>query len=352
MKSVKFLSWETIEKKTRWIFEKFPSEKILSSRVRLARNIEGFPFPHNMSFREGEKVENLILKKLIEYQTDEMFVIRVDKISQIEKDFLVERHIISKEFTENHLPSTVVIFPEEKVSIMINEEDHIRIQSIQPGNNLRKAFRMVNKIDDFLDEKLNYAFSKELGYLTACPTNIGTGLRASFLLHLPALSLSGNIKRVFSAIEEIGIMVRGFYGEGTIPAGNIFQISTRETTGKEEKEIIEEIESVVKLIIEEEKKAVEMLKKNEKLKKKIYRKLKEIKEIESISSEEFFPIFSLVSLAEEMGIISINRRVLKNLFIETLPAHMQFKKKMVLSPVERDYERGKIIKRKVRSLNV
>lgn len=347
MRRVDFFAWNVIEKRTRWVFEKIPYNNVITSRVRVARNLKGFPFPHNMTYPQAKEVENIILKNIVKHPSNEIFIIKTDRIDEIERQLLIERRIISREFTETDLTSSVIILPVHRVSIMINEEDHLRIQSIQPGFNLKKAFREVWKIDDFFDERVEYAFSSDIGYLTACPTNVGTSLRASVLLHLPALSVLKRIKRIFSAIEDIDIMVRGFYGEGSQPSGNIFQITTRETAGKNERQIIEELEAVVKVILDEEEKAVNDVKKNKTIKEKINMKIREIKEYESITSEEFLYSFSLLCLGKKIGMVEISDRILRNLIMAILPGHLQFNEKKKISPLTRDVERGKIIKKKL-----
>ncbi len=350
MKRTNFLAWDVIEKKTRWIFEKFSFDNVITSRVRIARNLEKYPFPHNMSYSEAKEVENILLKILVRYPSDEIFIIKMDKISNVEKQLLIERRIISKEFVESPVSSSVVILPEEGVSIMINEEDHLRIQCLHSGFNLKKALRKVDKVDNFLDKKVKYAFSPEIGYLTACPTNVGTALRASVLIHLPALAILNKTEKIFSAIEDIDIMVRGFYGEGSHPSGNIFQITTRETTGKSEREIIEELEAVISVILEYEEEGVKEIMKKENIKRKVEKKIKEIKECKSITTEEFLYSFSFLCLGKKLGIINVGDRTLRSLIMAILPGHLQFNKKKEISPLTRDVERGKIIRKKLRRI--
>jgi len=350
MERINFLAWDIIEKKTRWIFEKISFDNVITSRVRIARNLKGYPFPHNMSYSEAKEVENILLKVLVRYPSDEIFVIKMDEIGKVEKQLLIERRIISREFEESSVPSSVVILPKEGISIMINEEDHLRIQCLQSGFNLKKSLRKIEKVDNFLDERVEYAFSPEIGYLTACPTNVGTALRASVLIHLPALAILNRTGEIFSAIEGIDIMVRGFYGEGSHPAGNIFQITTRETAGKSEKEIIEELEAVVNVILEYEEEGVKEIMKKENIKRKIEKKIKEIKEYESITTEEFLYSFSSICLGKKLDIVNIGDRALRNLIMSILPGHLQFNEKRKIAPLTRDIERGKIIKKKLRRI--
>jgi len=350
MRKNSFLAWDVIEKKTRWVFEKFSLDNVITSRVRIARNLKKYPFPHNMSYSEAKEVENILLKELVRYPSDEIFVIKMDEINNVEKQLLIERHIISKEFVESPIPSSVVILPAEGISIMINEEDHMRIQCLQSGFNLKKALRKIEKVDNFLDERVEFAFSPDIGYLTACPTNVGTALRASVLIHLPALAILNRTGEIFSAIEDIDIMVRGFYGEGSHPSGNIFQITTRETAGKSEREIIEELEAVISVILEYEEEGVKEIMKKEDIKRKIEKKIKKIKEYSSITTEKFLYSFSFLCLGKKLEIINIGDRTLRNLIMSILPGHLQFNEKKEIAPLTRDIERGKIIKKKLRRI--
>ncbi|MCD6221513.1 ATP--guanido phosphotransferase [bacterium] len=350
MKRINFLAWDIIEKKTRWIFEKFSFDNVITSRVRIARNLKKYPFPNNMSYSEAKEVENILLKVLVRYPSDEIFVIKMDEINNVEKQLLIERHIISKEFVESPIPSSVVILPTEGISIMINEEDHMRIQCLQSGFNLKKALRKIEKVDNFLDERVEFAFSPDIGYLTACPTNVGTALRASVLIHLPALAILNKTEKIFSAIEDIDIMVRGFYGEGSHPSGNIFQITTRETAGKSEREIIEELEAVISVILEYEEEGVKEIMKKEDIKRKIEKKIKKIREYNSITTEEFLYSFSFLCLGKKLEIINVGERTLRNLIMSILPGHLQFNEKKEISPLTRDIERGKIIRKKLRRI--
>ncbi|HRR95482.1 MAG TPA: ATP--guanido phosphotransferase [Candidatus Ratteibacteria bacterium] len=329
IENVNLLSSNIIEEKTRWVFEKVSFDNVITSRVRMARNLNNYPFPHNMTFSEAKEVENVVLKKILSYPYDEIFLIRTDQIDKKEKQILIERRIISNDLIENSVPSSVAILPNERVSIMVNEEDHLRIQSIQPGLNLKEGLKKVNKIDNFLQQEIEYAFSQKIGYLTACPTNIGTGIRGSVLIHLPALSILKITSEIFSAIENIGIMVRGFYGEGSKPLGNIFQITTKETAGKRGKQIIEELEVIVNIILQEEEKAVERLRKMKRIREKINKKIREIDKYKSINKEKFLYFFSLMYLGKKLDIFNIDDEIFHNLFIWILNSSLKFTEKKI-----------------------
>ena len=329
IENVNLPSSNIIEEKTRWVFEKVSFDNVITSRVRMARNLNNYPFPHNMTFSEAKEVENVVLKKILSYPYDEIFLIRTDQIDKKEKQILIERRIISNDLIENSVPSSVAILPNERVSIMVNEEDHLRIQSIQPGLNLKEGLKKVNKIDNFLQQEIEYAFSQKIGYLTACPTNIGTGIRGSVLIHLPALSILKITSEIFSAIENIGIMVRGFYGEGSKPLGNIFQITTKETAGKRGKQIIEELEVIVNIILQEEEKAVERLRKMKRIREKINKKIREIDKYKSINKEKFLYFFSLMYLGKKLDIFNIDDEIFHNLFIWILNSSLKFTEKKI-----------------------
>ncbi|MCM8818924.1 MAG: ATP--guanido phosphotransferase, partial [Candidatus Omnitrophica bacterium] len=212
-KKIKFLPFEIIKKETEWIYSKF-NEIVISSRVRLARNIKGYPFPYNMTYQESKKVEKFLINIFLKAPFNKIYIIDVSSLKNTQKKFLVERHLISKEFSENSISCKSIFIPEKKLTIMINEEDHLRIQSVYPGLNLKNCFKSVNEIDDLIEEKIEYAFLPNIGYLASCLTNTGTGLRASVLINIPGIKFFKKDKIIFNMIEKIGITIRGFYGEG------------------------------------------------------------------------------------------------------------------------------------------
>ncbi|MCX7917201.1 MAG: ATP--guanido phosphotransferase [bacterium] len=339
-KEYKVTKLEEILKETKWIYSKLNEDIVITSRVRIARNIKGYPFPYNISYEKGKELEKILLEVLCELPYKKIFVVNLSSLNEKQKKFLIETHLISKEFSESSFCDKVVIIPEKKVSIMINEEDHLRIQVILPGLNLKKCWEIVNEVDDFIDSKIEYAFSPEFGYLTSCPTNTGTGLRSSVLVHIPGIKFLKKEKFIFENIESIGITVRGFYGEGSLPLGSIYQISSTETTGKTELEIIEELESVIKLIIEEERKCIEKIKRDKKLKEKILNRIFYIMNEKNNKDGEFFDLYSLIFLSHLTGIIKIKKKDLKSLFFS-----------MFLEPQEnKNYifykKEGKILRKK------
>src|SRR5207248_3137619 len=244
-----------------WLRGEGPHHQIVvSSRVRLARNVQKFSFPG-----WAKKTERLQILEAIKPRVEELpemsdaFSVYSQDLSALEKQVLVERHLISREHAAKGVGSAVIMNKKQTLSIMINEEDHLRMQSIRSGLQLKQAFKLVDKIDSALESKLEFAYDPRLGYLTACPTNVGTGMRASAMLHLPGLVLSELINQVIQAVSKIGLAVRGLYGEGTEAMGNLFQISNQTTLGEKEEEIIARLNKVIETIIEKEQDARQVL---------------------------------------------------------------------------------------------
>jgi len=256
-------------------------------------------------------------------------------------------HIIDPEY------KGLLIDDKEIISIMVNEEDHLRIQILQSGFNVTEAWRMAEEIDTDLGKKLPYAFSAKWGYLTACPTNTGTGMRGSVMLHLPALVMSRQIERVLAAIAKLSFTTRGLYGEGTQASGNFFQISNQVSLGHSEEEIMDNLNGLIRQIIEQEAQAREVLltKSKEVLEDRINRSLGILKNAHIITSQETIELLSMVRLGSDLGMIKdINRRSINELFITTLPAHLQKLENKKLSSQDRDLKRAELIRKKLNFL--
>lgn len=306
----KYLNWQKIKSKTDWVFSNL-NGTILTSRIRIARNIKGYPFPYNMTCEKAEEIEKLITDVFLKYPSKEIFIIDIKSLSEEEKEFLISRHLISKEFAESGISNKLIIIFEKKTTIMINEEDHLRIQTIFSGLNLKKCWKNINEIDNFIDKNIEYAFLPDLGFLTSCPTNIGTGLRCSILVHIPGIKFLKRDMKIFKLLERIGIAIRGFYGEGTNPCGYIYQLSTIETTGKKEKDIIKELESIAEVIDEEEKNAKEEIKNDRKLRDKL---LKELRKILNEKEKRWWELFSLFCLGNKIGVFKLKKNEIRNMF--------------------------------------
>jgi len=327
------------------------SDIVISSRVRLARNLEGVVFPHLAAKKQGQETLEKIKDALLEndYLKNSVFLRLVD-LNTIDKQFLIERHLMSRELAMKPENKGMLISQEEIISIMINEEDHLRIQIMKSGFDLTEAWNIINNIDNALSEKLTFAFSDDLGYLTACPTNVGTGMRGSVMLHLPALVMTKQINKVLAAIAKLSFTTRGLYGEGTQAAGNFFQISNQVSLGQNEAEIIENIKGIIRQIIEQENMARNALLQNNRqiLEDRIFRSFGVLKSAYIINSAETIEMLSMLRLGQDLGIIkNIDRRMINELFILTQPAHLQKIEGKKLTPQERDVRRAALIREKI-----
>ncbi|HHY13296.1 MAG TPA: protein arginine kinase [Thermoanaerobacterales bacterium] len=330
------------------------SDTVISSRVRLARNLSDMPFPYLMSGEESEKIIKDTNRIIQENSSEKFELINMRDISSLGRKALVEKHLISPGLAEND-NGAAIIREDETVSIMINEEDHLRIQALHSGQQLETAWELCNEIDDILESHLNYAFSEETGYLTACPTNVGTGIRVSVMVHLPALIMTKQLNRIFSTISQVGLAVRGLYGEGTQAVGNIYQISNQITLGQTEYEIIENLNGVTKQIIEQEKSVREILLKERKTKlsDKIGRSYGTISNAHIMSSDEAMKLLSDVRFGVELGLIKdINLKMINELMILISPAYLQELNGGELSPTDRDIKRADTIRKYFASVNL
>lgn len=328
------------------------SDIIISSRIRLARNLDKIPFPHWGDKKQSEGVLKAITEaigKVDSLKSSTTF--QLADLDNVDKQFLIERHLMSYEHGQRANNKAVTIDDEEIISIMLNEEDHIRMQVMQSGFNLFEAWNIINKLDDCLAKELNFAFLADWGYLTACPTNTGTGMRGSVMLHLPALVMTTQINRVLAAIAKLSFTTRGLYGEGTQATGNFFQVSNQVSLGLSEDDIIENINGLIRQIIEQESQAREtMLSRNRAvLEDRINRSFGILKSAHIITSQETIDLLSMVRLGCDLGMIKdLNRRTINELFITTQPAHLQKIENKKLSTQERDVKRAELIRNKLK----
>src|SRR3954466_15677841 len=288
-----------------WLRGEGPHHQIVvSSRVRLARNLKNFSFPGWA--KKTERLQILeVIKPAVEAlpEMSDAFSVYSQDLSALEKQVLVERHLISREHAAKGVGSAVVMNKKQTLSIMINEEDHLRMQAIRSGLQLKQTFKLIDKVDTELEQKLDYAFHAQLGYLTACPTNVGTGMRASAMVHLPALVLSEQINQVIQAVNKIGLAVRGLYGEGTEALGNLFQVSNQTTLGEKEEDIINRLNKVIEQIIEHEQNARQVLlqKKLSTLLDQIGRAYGVLTHAHSMTSKEALNLLSFMKLGIDLG---------------------------------------------------
>ena len=328
------------------------SDIVVSSRIRLARNLSGYPFLQKLSNEQQEEIIDTLedATRKTSFIKDAHYF-RYNHLTDLDRQFLLERHLISREHANDKGDKAVSITPNEVVSLMVLEEDHLRLQAFQSGFNLAETWRIVNQIDDELEKTLNYAFDANLGYLTACPTNVGTGLRASCMLHLPSLVLTKQVHKVLQALAKLNLAARGLYGEGTQATGNFFQFSNQMTLGQNEGEIIENLASVIRQVIEHEKEAREHLKEKRKAKfeDQIWRALGTLKSARVISSTEATQLLSLLQLGILMGMVdcSLTRQDVHSLFLLIQPAHLQKITGKTLNSSERDTRRADLIREKL-----
>jgi protein arginine kinase len=328
---------------------------VLSSRVRLARNLKRFPFPGWA--RKPERIKSFeVLQDAVQGLPlmKGGFHDSMDNLTAMDKQILVERHLISREHAAKGVGSGLALNRDESVCLMINEEDHLRMQALRPGLQIREAWEIIDGLDSALEKKLDYAFSPELGYLTACPTNVGTGIRVSAMLHLPGLVLAEQINQIIQAVNKLGLAVRGFYGEGTEALGNVFQVSNQMTLGETETDIVERLTKVLAQVIEHEENARAML--VEKQPKMVYNHVGRAYGImanaHSISSKETMNLLSLMRLGMDLGLFpGVERSLVSELFIITQPAHLQQQLSEKLSAEERDLLRADMLRDRLQDVN-
>jgi protein arginine kinase len=336
-----------------WLRGEGPHHQVvISSRVRLARNLRDRPFPGWAKKAERTAILEL-LKSHVESlpEMQDAFSELLQELSPLEKQVLVERHLISREHAAKSAGSAVVMNRRQTISVMINEEDHLRMQAIRSGLQLKQAFKLVDKIDTALENQLEFAYDRRLGYLTACPTNVGTGMRASAMLHLPGLVLSELINQVIQAVSKIGLAVRGLHGEGTEAMGNLFQISNQTTLGDKEEDIINRLTKVVETIIGKEHDARQVLlqKKSNTLWDQIGRAYGVLTYAHAMTSKEALNLLSIIKLGVDLGAFPEDRRLpIDELFIDTQPAHLQKSSQQKLSAEERDRLRAEIIRERLK----
>jgi protein arginine kinase len=337
---------------------KGPHDRIvMSSRVRLARNIKGAAFPGWA--KKPQRIETLqAVLPAIQHlpQMADSFAAAMDDFSALDKQILVERHLISREHAARSAGSGLVLNRDETLSVMINEEDHLRMQSLRPGLQIKQTWQTIDAVDSELEKQLDYAFSNELGYLTACPTNLGTGIRVSAMLHLPGLVLDEQINPIIQSVNKLGLAVRGLYGEGTEALGNVFQVSNQMTLGEAEASIVERLEKVLAQIIEHEENArARLLEKKPKQKmlfNHIGRAYGILANSHSISSKETMNLLSLMRLGIDLEMFSgTDRALVDELFILTQPGHLQKQHTEKLSTEERDFLRADMLRDRLRQVS-
>lgn len=319
---------------------------VITSRIRLARNLKNYRFPVKMNREEAEnvikEVNNAISRVNLNYKLTYM-----RDLTDLQKSALIEEHIISPALAEKKDTAAFLLSPDKKVSIMLNEEDHVRIQTLDKGMSLKECWNLSDKIDDVIEETVDYAFDSELGYVTSCPTNIGTGMRASVMIHLPALSITNQIEKLLYGVSQIGVAVRGVYGEGTKSLGYLYQISNQGTLGASEETLIEKITQIANQIVEKEEKTRELLKKKnyDELEDEFYRAYGLLTNARRMTTEEAMRLISLIKLGKDMEMIKAADNIdLYDLMTKIQPSNLSSIMGKELLPGERDNKRAEIIR--------
>lgn len=324
------------------------SDIVISSRIRLARNLADFPFIRQCSADDRTNLQKIVRDRIGTIDDwDQTYFASLDEMSEVDRLFLVERQLISRELADAEGSRAVAIDPDEEHSVMINEEDHLRIQVMRSGLDLGSAWTAISKLDDQLEKVLLYAYHPQYGYLTACPTNVGTGLRVSVMLHLPGLVITRQIDKVFRSMRRINVTVRGLYGEGSQYTGDFYQVSNQVTLGRSEEELVELVgNNVVPRIIEYERKARSFLieKGSQDLHDDVSRAMGILTMAKKITSEETMHYLSKVRMGVNLGLISdIEIATINKLFIHTQPAHLQKLHGSTMATADRNIRRAKYL---------
>lgn len=325
---------------------------VISSRVRVARNICGYPFVSKLPADTRTELTSLLRAGVQAVgNPDGWSYVDMAETEELDRHVLVERHLISRQLAESEGSRGVAISPSETISLMVNEEDHLRMQSIRSGLRLDDVWDEINGIDDRLEDRFEYAFHPRYGYLTACPTNVGTGIRVSVMLHLPGLKLTNEIERVLRAARELHLAVRGLFGEGTEATGDFFQISNQSTLGRSEEDILGEFKtSIIPRVIEYEAQARQVLirERGIQLDDKIWRAFGVLSHARTISSEETLAQLSFLRLGLHLGRFKeVDIQTINEMFLLTQPAHLQRILGKRLSGEERSIARAEFIRRKL-----
>ena len=324
---------------------------VISTRLRLARNLRGFPFRGRITPEEEERLERFLAPKVVDPSlTENMRYVQVHELDEVDRLLLLENHLISMELYNAEGPRGVAFNEDGSLSIMVNEEDHLRLQVLSPGLALEELWNRIDEMDDRLGRMMNYSFDSQFGFLTSCPTNVGTGLRVSVMLHLPALVLSKHIEKVFQAVTQVNLAVRGFFGEGSQAVGDFYQISNQITLGLTPDEIIESLAQVLPKIIEYEREVRKALTDDGRkvLDDKVWRALGMLRTARTISTEETMALLSSVRLGLAMGVFNeVDPETVNRLFLDVQPGHLQKTAGRSLKATERDVLRADMVRQRL-----
>ena len=322
---------------------------VISTRIRLARNLAQYPFPAYLAPSEQKQVNSVIIKAFQEIDEGKRLrFIDMERVDQTSAISMAEKRITSPEFSLNRVGKSLIVTEDDSVSIMLGEEDHIRLQVMRAGLDLESTFRIANDIDDKLSEKLTFAFSDELGYLTQCPTNLGTAMRASVLLHLPAIRQKGMMNRLASTVSKLGLTIRGAYGEGSDTKGDFYQLSNQVTLGISEENAIQNLKSITLQIINQERTARRELMENERFEDNVWRAYGILSNARILDSSEFMSLISLVMIGASQGLFSLENCRINSLLIDIQPATLATLEHNARYAGERDRLRAKIVRNTLR----
>lgn len=316
---------------------------VVSSRIRLARNLKKYPFPSRLTDKTAKEMKEELHGLLSDYPHQSFDFLDMKNVTSVQAGAMMEEHLISPEFSKTSERSALFLGRNKRLCVMMNEEDHLRIQAIAPGSCLEELYEEINALDDYIDQKVEYAFSEKYGYLTACPTNLGTGIRVSVMLHLPALTRRGLMDRVIHSVSQVGITVRGLYGEGTQAGACLYQVSNSVSLGMDEKETVALLNRIVAQICDSEKVAREHLYSELRTQDDLFRSYGILKECRMLTSAEFRALYSKVRLGAELGLLELNLSDLDRLFMECQPYNLMLTGE-VSSDSERDIRRAALVR--------
>lgn len=333
-----------------WLAEGPHADVVMSCRVRFARNVSGFPFVNRSTNPQRHEVMNLVKHALLTGPIAEGLIwVDLRQSTGRDRQLLVERHLISRPHAESDIPRAVAVSGDESLSVMVNEEDHLRIQMLAPGLALDRTYERLNTVDDSIESRIDYAFSKRWGYLTACPTNVGTGIRLSVMMHLPALKLTNEIERVRRAAKDLHLAVRGYYGEGSESAGDFYQVSNQVTLGRSEADLLDEFQNrVIPKLIEYEHEARNLLARRSAslIDDRVHRALGVLRSARLLGAEEAMKLLSRVRLGLHMSRLEgVNVGTVNRLFLQVQPGHLQLASGGKLTPDEQREARATLVRR-------
>jgi len=347
---------DLLKRSTYWLSARRGAGVVISSRVRLARNIHGIAFPGWAGDDECRKLFSRLSSELTSLESmADSTVFSMDALDELARDILCERRLISVELADKEVGSGLVVCEKGRVAVMINEEDHLRFQAMRPGMALSAAWKTISAIEHKLEQRVRYAFSPRLGYLTACPSNVGTGLRASVMMHLPGLKLQGEVDQVIRGVSRIGLVVRGAFGEGTEAFGNMFQISNQTTLGEDETSIVDRLTRMAEEIVVQEMNARGRLMERQQIHVLDYvsRAIGILQHARIVSSGEAMDLLSGLRLGVDLGVVggvAVSR--LNELMLLTQPAHLQKMAKRELNPEARDELRAELMRQKLEGVSM